>query len=151
MVGARTFADVLDRHLRVDPIVPPSTYSRSPGIATPSIWPAGAAPGWTRLTAPHGYFASDARPIPATHAPVRPSRQLTAEQQAALITLAAAARERLDPSFDHGELKRAFRRAARRLHPDTYPDADGATRRQLEVAFAAARHAYLLLLSLTTN
>ncbi len=146
MVGARTFADVLERHLHLES----SSYTRLAGIATTSIWPTGAAPDWTPLGGSHVYAAS-VHVVRAPTTPVGRLRQLTPEQQAALDTLASAAREPLESSFDHGTLKHAFRRAARRLHPDAHPDAEGAARRQLEAAFAAARDAYLTLLALTTH
>jgi len=146
MAGTPTFADVLDRHLHVEPLL----YSRPAGIATSSLWPAAILSDWSAAVrcwddAPRLDGFSCREGFSAR------LRALTTEQQAALEVLASAAREPLDSSFDRAALKRTYRRAARRLHPDTHPDADPAERRRLEAAFASTRNAYLALLALTTN
>jgi hypothetical protein len=146
MVGTATFADVLDRHLHVEP----ATYPRQAGIATASIWPRAILLEWPAAVRGWDTFPSEARSSCADGFSA-PLRQLTTEQQAALEVLASAADVPLSASFDPATLKRAFRRAARRLHPDAHPDADAATRRRLETAFVTARDAYLTLLALTTN
>jgi len=48
----------------------------------------------------------------------------------------------LSPSASTLEVKQAFRRLARTLHPDTHPRADAATRRRLEQRFAEVSDAY---------
>jgi len=146
MIGARTFADVLDWHLQPEPL----TDTRPAGIATASIWPTSTFFDWPASAGCRTDF-QHAGGFACRTAPAKPRRRLTTQQHAALLTLSSAAREPLDSSFDHAVLKRAFRRAARLLHPDAHPAVDLARRRQLESAFASARDAYLTLLALTTN
>ena len=51
----------------------------------------------------------------------------------------------LRPDYFASELKSAFRRLARQLHPDRHPGADGETRARLAAAFHQVREAYLAL------
>ncbi len=53
----------------------------------------------------------------------------------------------LSPSASQLEIKQAFRRLARTLHPDTHPRADAPTRRRLEQRFAEVAGAYREALS----
>ena len=142
MVGARTFADVLDRHLHLEP----PTYARLAGIATPSIWPA-AAP-----SAAGEFRRRDECRVPgcvsrAAAAPPADSRNNTPHCSRS----PQPPREHLEPVVRSRSAEARVPRAARRLHPDAHPGAEGAARRQLEAAFAAARDAYLTLLVLTTH
>jgi hypothetical protein len=49
------------------------------------------------------------------------------------------------PDTDGATLKQAYRRLARRLHPDLHPDADATRRRALEHELAAVNAAYRAL------
>lgn len=51
----------------------------------------------------------------------------------------------LAPGTEIGAIKRAYRRLARTVHPDLFPDADDATRRSLQVRFAELTDAYRTL------
>jgi molecular chaperone DnaJ len=53
----------------------------------------------------------------------------------------------LDPGCDVQEIKRAYRRLARSLHPDLNPDITGVARRDLEVQFARVTDAYRALVA----
>jgi len=51
----------------------------------------------------------------------------------------------LHPDYFASELKSAFRRLARQLHPDRHPGADGEMQARLAAAFQQVREAYLAL------
>ncbi|HEY0480686.1 MAG TPA: J domain-containing protein [Kofleriaceae bacterium] len=75
-----------------------------------------------------------ARPAPA--APAALARRIDPRRAAALRLLG------VDDAADAGEVKRAYRRLARTLHPDLQPGADEARRRTLERRFAELTSAY---------
>ena len=115
----------------------------------------GDGPSWTAattgfLTTPLlGPSSVASRAVTVLHrAPpprvVRPRRWLTPRQAAALARLRANGADLLD-DFLPWEVKMAFKRLARALHPDMHPDADASRRRQLAAEFAAVREAYEVL------
>jgi DnaJ-domain-containing protein 1 len=53
----------------------------------------------------------------------------------------------LSPGAEVAEIKRAYRRIARTVHPDLHPDASDAERRALETRFAEVTEAYRTLVA----
>jgi hypothetical protein len=105
---AASFADVLDR-LVGSGATPSSSTVPAAGIFTA---PLAGSP----LAAPRAAFARIAPP------PRRPARRLTPRQRAALNLLRGTGSPWLSEDFSIAELKTAFRRAARLVHPDVHPD-----------------------------
>jgi hypothetical protein len=136
------FAERLDAHLcgQERQVSATSQVATPPWIGPVVPW----FPGAARFRAGSGA----SRALPPVVATTR-SRRLTATERAALDLLARASACALDSSFDSRLLRRAFRTAARRLHPDAHPAAGRAERERLGAAFAAARAAYLTLLPLS--
>jgi len=132
-VPAAQFADVLD-HL-IDGAPGPFTAAAATGILTA---PLVAAP------MSYGYAAWLFReaPLPPVE---RPIRRLTFEQQEAFETLRRAGAADLRPDYFASELKSAFRRLARQLHPDRHPGAGAEMRARLATAFQQVREAYRAL------
>ena len=127
------FADVLDRLIDGGP--GPSTTAATAGILT---MPLPAAPmGRARAAV----FFRNVPPPPVE----RPRRRLTAAQYDALETLRRAGAKDLRSDYLASELKSAFRRLARQLHPDSHPTADAETRARLASAFHRVREAYRAL------
>lgn len=95
----------------------------------------------------HAARAASHRPAPPRPAASRPSssRPLTAAECAALRTLNAFGAD-LTPDFTVNELRRAFKRAARRCHPDAHHDAGPLECTRLGQVFGAVSEAYRLLL-----
>ena len=135
MRGA-SFAQVLDR------IIDPSFDERGRAQAVaPSVTtaPIGGAPfmhRWAYVDLPLG------RPVPP-----RPTRLLNARMRSALDVLRAAGAADLQDDFLAAELKRAFRRLARRAHPDMHPGATDRERRCLMARFREIHEAYQTLAS----
>jgi hypothetical protein len=137
-----SFAERLDAHVTAQ-----HRWTALPLDIATSAWIGPAVPwfpGATRFRASSDGSRHDTPPKPA--APC--TRQLTARERQALDLLASASACVLDASFDARLLRRAFRTAARRLHPDAHPAAAPVERERLGAAFAAARAAYLILLPL---
>jgi len=132
-VPAAQFAHVLDRLIGHGP-GPSSTVDAAGILTTPLL----AAP------LAHGYAASLFRTAPQPRLE-RPRRRLSAGQQDALDILRHAGAYDLRSDYFASELKAAFRRLARQLHPDRHPGADGATRARLASAFHQVREAYRAL------
>ena len=130
---AAQFAHVLDRLIGLGP--GPSSTAVTAGILTTPLLAAPLA---------HGNPASLCRTAPQPRRE-RPRRRLTAFQQDALVVLRLAGAQDLHPDYFASELKSAFRRLARQLHPDRHPGADGETRARLAAAFHQVREAYLAL------
>jgi hypothetical protein len=131
-VPAAAFSHVLDR--LIDGGHGPSAMAATTGILTaPLLGPSYL--GSRAVAVLHG------APPPRV---MRPRRPLTARQAAALARFRANGADLLD-DFLGWELKMAFKRLARALHPDKHPDADAAQRRQLALEFAAVREAYEIL------
>ncbi len=149
------FADVLDETLAV--------YSTTEGLAVPPP----TAPAYTR---PLGFFLFNAATHPATPgaltaaarpatAPVavpvrrasfvqakpqhrRPApRLLSAGQRTALHRLVELGAE-IQPDFTSDELRSAYRRLARRYHPDHHPETNDAQKRELARLFTQLRDSY---------
>ena len=106
------------------------------------IWPLARTPRFRLLAFLHflravdalegaGVVAERSAPIPS---PPRPAPD--ARRRAALRTLG------IDDAADPDDVKRAYRRLARALHPDLQPDADAERRRALERRFAEVTAAY---------
>jgi DnaJ-domain-containing protein 1 len=104
------------------------------------IWPLARTPRFRLLAFVHflravgalevaGVAADPRAPAPAARAP-------DPRRVAALRTLGIADAADLD------DVKRAYRRLARALHPDLQPDADAERRRMLERRFAEVTAAY---------
>lgn len=127
------FAHVLDRLIDSGP--GPSTTAATAGILT---MPLPAAPMGRAHAA---FFFRDVPPPPVQ----RPRRRLTSVQYDALETLRRAGEKDLRPDYLASELKSAFRRLARQLHPDSHPKADAETRARLASAFHLVREAYRAL------
>jgi hypothetical protein len=136
-----SFAERLDAH-----VVSQSRHASARSAVATAAWFGPAIPwfpGAARFRAPGSGPATSPVSVP------RPWRRLTGAEREALDLLASASAVPLDPSFDAPLLRRAFRSAARKLHPDAHPTACSAERERLGTAFAAARAAYLILLPLS--
>jgi hypothetical protein len=128
-VPAASFAHVLDCIIDAGP--GPSSTAATAGI----------------LTSPLFFLdiAGPPRAVPAPPRAPRPRRQLSALQRIAVNTIHRAGAALRD-DFTDAELKGAFRRLARELHPDMHPDATRDQRTALAVQFAEVRDAYEQLL-----
>ncbi len=73
-----------------------------------------------------------------------PARPINEAQRDALDVLRRAGAT-LGEDFAVDQLKTAFRRLARRLHPDVHPGAGAGELRRLAVTFSNIREAYLVL------
>ena len=142
------FADVLDETLAV--------YSTTEGLAVPP-------PAATAYTRPVGFFLFSASQPPAIAGPVLKSvaasvtsqpaeftprrirraapRMLSPRQQDAFRRLVELGAE-IDVDFTPEELRSAYRRLARRYHPDHHPETSEAERQQLARLFAQASDSY---------
>ncbi|HEY8535386.1 MAG TPA: DnaJ domain-containing protein [Vicinamibacterales bacterium] len=129
---AVTFADVLDRLVDGGATRSSSTVHRAAGIFT---FPLAGAP----LSRPRARF-----PFTAPPPPRRPTRRLTPGQREALDLLRRTGNPDLPEDFTTAELKTAFRRAARRVHPDRHPDP--AAHEALALEFCRVRQAYEILM-----
>ncbi|MCL2448477.1 MAG: J domain-containing protein [Polyangiaceae bacterium] len=92
-----------------------------------------AAPGkesWDAPVGPHEFLHGRRRARDRATAPVR----------AAWDTLG------LPPGAPVGDVKRAYKRLARSVHPDLHPNADESARRALQARFAALTEAYRALI-----
>jgi hypothetical protein len=133
-VPAASFAHVLD--LLIEAGHGSSSTTRTAGIETAPLLSAPYASRW------HQAFPFRTTPQPPGR---RPARLLGAAERAALATMRRAGGD-LPDDFVISELKSAFRRAARQLHPDAHPDADRWLHQRLGQGFAAVREAYVVLL-----
>jgi hypothetical protein len=132
-VPAAAFAHVLARLIDGGP--GPSTTAVTAGILTSPLLASPLPSGYAALLF---RSASEARVQ-------RPRRWLTADQHDALETLRRAGADDLHADYFASELKSAFRRLARQLHPDRHPQADAQTRARLADAFRQVRDAYCAL------
>ena len=130
---AASFAHVLDR--LIDAGLRPSSPATTAGILTAPLFFVDITPG--------------PRVAPAPRAP-RPRRRLNALQQIAFDAFNRAGATLAD-DFTNAELKGAFRRLARELHPDMHPDASVQRRTALAVQFAEVRDAYEQLLKVRSS
>ena len=99
------------------------------------IWPLARTPRFRLLAFLHFLRAVDALVVEGVAARPVDSRRAAAARVLGVGTAA-----------DLEEVKRAYRRLARALHPDLQPDADGERRRALERRFAEVTAAYETLL-----
>lgn len=130
---AAAFAHVLDRLVDRGPGL--STTAMAAGILTTPLVAVPLAlghPAWVFKGLPKAGVA-------------RPRRRLTAREQDALDRLCRAGAHDLRADYTASELKSAFRRLARQLHPDRHPGADAETRTRLSAAFREMREAYRAL------
>jgi hypothetical protein len=132
-VPAAHFAHVLDRLIGGGS--GPSSTAVTAGILTSPLMSAPMSPG-----IPAWLLRGVAEPRPE-----RSRRLLTPLQQEALETLRRAGAPDLRPDYFSSELKSAFRRLARQLHPDRHPGADAEARARLSAAFRDVRDAYRAL------
>jgi|SRR5690606_1617647 len=128
---AATFADVLDRMVDGGAMRSSSTVHRAAGIFT---FPLAGTP----LSRPRASF-----PFVAPPPPRRPVRRLTPRQREALDLLRRTGNPGLPDDFTTAELKTAFRRAAREVHPDRHPDP--AAHAALARDFCRVRQAFEIL------
>ena len=135
MLGA-SFAQVLDR------IIDPSLAERgraqavAPSVTTAPIDGAPFLHRWAYVDLPLG--RPDLR---------RPPRTLNARMRSALDVLRATGATDLEDDFLSAELKRAFRRLARRAHPDMHPGVTDHESRCLVARFREIHEAYQTLAS----
>ena len=102
------------------------------------IWPLARTPKFRLLAFVHFLRAVEAIEVEGVAASA-PPRTLDPHRRAALRVLG------IDDA-DPDQIKRAYRRLARALHPDLQPTADADRRRALERRFAEVRTAYEVLL-----
>ena len=141
---ATSFGDALDTALGARP---PSPRPSGAGILTAGLFALPFSPRWRGVSA----FRAAAGPIvsipgPTAPAPTRSQPRTSTEHEAFRLFQDAGAA--LAPAFTANELKRAFRRLARDLHPDRHPATSEVERNRLGAAFAAVRDNYLRLLAL---
>ena len=79
-------------------------------------------------------------------APARPGRRLTSDQQRSLDTFVDAGAS-IGPDFSADEVRSAYRRLARRFHPDRHPLASDGEKAALSHRFAAITMDYEVLLT----
>ena len=144
MRAGHTFGDALDTALgAMPPCEPPSGR----GILTAGLFAAPFGPWWRGVSA----FRPVVEPIvPAADPIAQPAtrRQPRTPTEHEAFRRFQDAGGALAPAFTVAELKRAFRRLARDLHPDRHPATSEAERNRLGAAFAAVRESYLRLLAL---
>jgi DnaJ-domain-containing protein 1 len=110
------------------------------------IWPLARTPRYRLLAFLHFLRAVDALEITGAATdhtaprPPAPARGPESRRLAALRMLG------VDATAEPDDVKRAYRRLARSLHPDLQPDADADRRRTLERRFAELTEAYEALL-----
>jgi DnaJ-domain-containing protein 1 len=97
------------------------------------IWPLARTPRFRLLAFLHFLRAVDALDAVGVAAPVRP----VDDRRAAALRLLG-----VTDGAAHDDVKRAYRRLARALHPDLQPDANAEHRRTLERRFAEVTAAY---------
>jgi hypothetical protein len=134
-----SFAEVLDAR-----VAPPERRLAWDGPRTMPL-PGPAYAWWPGAAVFH---RSACEPLPRAAEPPRPARALTAPERQALETLREAGAVDLHAGFTPAELKAAFRRLARSLHPDRHPGADATRLAAYAVRFARVRDAYLVLRTL---
>jgi hypothetical protein len=135
-VRGASFAEVLDR--LIDPWHAETTRRpwTDPSVTTAPICGTPFVHRW-------GY---DEIPL-ASQPLLRPRRVLTAAMRTALDVLRSAGATDLHDDFLVVELKTAFRRLARRAHPDMHPHASEHEKPSLVARFRRIHEAYQLLAS----
>jgi hypothetical protein len=152
------FTRILDKKLQESGFVAASCAGTSDPGPEPGAWRPGARPVFLFGDLRSGFTAGPARPAPlsgaSTRTPVygaglgaqsRSSRRLSLGEHLALEALRTLGADSLSPDFTDAELKSAFRRLARRFHPDRHPGSSDGERAQLARSFAAACDAYRTL------
>ncbi len=148
-----TFADALDAALGTErgyaPVPPPSATftSRHANPFLFSSWTAQRAmDGYAKVRQPRmEQAAAEPRMVPPPPAP-RPVRVLTDAQRGELLALQRSGAA-LTPDFTVAELRREYRKLARRFHPDSHPGCSPAAAESLSREFAAVTASYQRLLA----
>ena len=140
MRNAATFAEILETHLGCTDVPPaPRAWSDRPRTAPLFAFEFPLTPRRdTRLDRPQ------AAPPPPSSQPVTPVVRLTALEQRALAALNDLGAG-LDACLTPATLRRAFRKLARRYHPDSHPGSTAAERQQMGRLFADATDHYRVL------
>ena len=142
MQAGHSFGDALDKALGA---MPPSPRPSGAGILTAGLFAVPFSPRWRGVSA---FRAADTSFLPGPAAPAGQRLQpRTSTEHEAFRTFQDAGAA-LAPAFTAPELKRAFRRLARDLHPDRHPTTSDVERNRLGAAFAAVRENYLRLLAI---
>jgi len=122
---------------------PPAPGSQTAGSGTSSSSAGNAAPGSARDTADPAAGVGDRAAARRRSSPAW--RPLDAREARALATFRALGGDDLDPQALEHDLRRVFRRLARRYHPDRHPGLDGPARAALAARFATLVEAYRVL------